>query len=297
MASMSAFDDAAAFIAGHARRLEQLRFAWLFRAEAATTNNVTSDDITAEVATYRNPDGGFGHAMEPDLRCAASQPAAVEMALRVMDECDAWDETLVGGACDWLASVAPAAGGAAALEDGADQGPHAPWWVPEEGHPPSLVLTGMIAGTLYARGHRHQWLEGATHVMWDGIEAMTEASPYPLYGVLRFLQHVPDRDRAHKALAHVGPLVLASAEMDPEAPGETHSPLEFAPTPSSMARELFDDAIIDAHLDHLAAAQLADGGWTFNWLAWSGDAERDWRGIRTLEALLVLRAYGRQVTR
>jgi hypothetical protein len=24
---------------------------------------------------YRNPDGGFGHALEPDLRCPASQPA------------------------------------------------------------------------------------------------------------------------------------------------------------------------------------------------------------------------------
>ena len=33
------------------------------------------------VAAYRNPDGGFRHALEPDGRALASQPAAVELAL------------------------------------------------------------------------------------------------------------------------------------------------------------------------------------------------------------------------
>ena len=68
------------------------------------------------VAAYRNDDGGFGHALEPDCRAPGSQPAAVEMALRIMDEADAWDEDLVRGACDWLAAVAPAEGGAAFVE-------------------------------------------------------------------------------------------------------------------------------------------------------------------------------------
>ena len=34
----------------------------------------------------------------------------------MMDETDAWDEDLVRGACDWLAAVAPAEGGAAFVE-------------------------------------------------------------------------------------------------------------------------------------------------------------------------------------
>src|SRR4029450_8750329 len=65
------------------------------------------------VAAYRNDDGGFGHALEPDGRCPGSQPAAVAMALSIMNETGAWDEDLVRGACDWLAAVAPAGGGAA----------------------------------------------------------------------------------------------------------------------------------------------------------------------------------------
>jgi hypothetical protein len=80
---------------------------------------------------------------------------------------------------------------------------------------------------------------------------------------------------------------------DPDAPGEIHTPLDFAPRPGSLARGLFDKPVIEAHLDHLAAAQQADGGWTFNWLAWSPAAEREWRGVMTVNALHLLRANGR----
>jgi hypothetical protein len=54
-----------------------------------------------------------------------------------------------------------------------------------------------------------------------------------------------------------------------------------------------DDATVNAHLDHLAQGQLDDGGWTFNWPAWSPAAERDWRGFLTVDALRVLRANNR----
>jgi hypothetical protein len=104
---------------------------------------------------------------------------------------------------------------------------------------------------------------------------------------------VPDRDRAETALERLAPLVLEAVELDPEAAGEVHGPLDFAPRPQSLARRLFDEATIEAHLDHLAGAQLEDGGWTFNWLAWSPVAAVEWRGVRTVEALHVLRANGR----
>jgi hypothetical protein len=56
---------------------------------------------------------------------------------------------------------------------------------------------------------------------------------------------------------------------------------------------LFDDATVQAHLDHLAQGQKDDGGWTFNWPAWSPAAELDWRGFLTVDALRALRANGR----
>ena len=282
------FDAAAGFLAAHARVLDRRLFERLFAGGPA-------GPVRDAVAAYRNADGGFGHGLEPDCRTSASQPAAVEMALRIMDLADAWDEKLVRDAVDWLVAVAPADGGATFVEPTVSEGPHAPWWVAVEGNPVSLIQTGQIAGLLYARGFPHPWLDGAAQVMWDGIARLTEPGAYEMFGVLAFLEHVPDRARAQAEFAQVGPLLLERGlvTLDPEGAGETHSPLDFAPLPGSIARSLFDAATIDAHLDHLAAAQRDDGGWMFNWPAWSTAAEADWRGFLTVDALRVLRANGR----
>jgi hypothetical protein len=258
-------------------------------------SNGAAGPVRDAVAAFRNSDGGFGYALEPDCRAAASQPAAVEMALRMMDLADEWDSRLVRDAVDWLAAVAPAEGGAAFVEPSVAEGPHAPWWVPEAGHPASLIQTGQICGVLHARGFAHPWLDRATEVMWSRIDALASPSGYEMFGVLAFLQQVPDRSRATAAFARVGPLLTSCGlvALDPDAEGETHSPLEFAPLPSSLGRALFSEATIDAHLDHLAGAQGEDGGWTFNWPSWSPAAEADWRGFLTVDALRVLRANGR----
>ncbi|HEY1914212.1 MAG TPA: hypothetical protein VGH27_01435 [Streptosporangiaceae bacterium] len=276
------------FIAAHARVLEQRLFERLFRDGEA-------QPVTGAVAAYRNADGGFGHGLEPDGRSPASQPAAVELGLRILNEADAWSAELAAGACDWLAATAPAEGGSVFVDASIEGWPHAPWWVPTQGRPASLVSTGQIAGTLHARGVRHPWLDRATELMWARIDDLTEAGPYDMFGVLRFLDHVPDRDRAQQAFGEVGQLLfkLNLVETDPHAPGETHGPLAFAPRPGSLARSLFTDAVIEANLEHLAGAQREDGGWMFTWPAWSPAAEQDWRGFVTVEALTTLRAYGR----
>ena len=94
------FNAAVAFIAANARVLDRRRFQRLFEDGPVAP-------VRDAVAAYRNDDGGFGHALEPDCRAPGSQPAAAEMALRILDETDAWDEDLVRGACDWLTAVAP----------------------------------------------------------------------------------------------------------------------------------------------------------------------------------------------
>src|SRR5260370_28254942 len=102
------FNAAAAFIAGNARVLDRRRFQRLFE-------DGPTAPVRDAVAAYRNDGGGFGHALEPDCRAPGRQPAAVEIALRLMDGADAWDDQLVLGACDWLTAAAPARGGAAVV--------------------------------------------------------------------------------------------------------------------------------------------------------------------------------------
>jgi hypothetical protein len=273
---MPSLDAAEQFLAAHGRILDWRRFERLFRGGDAAP-------VRDAVAAYRNADGGFGHALEPDGRTPDSQPAATEQALRILDQADAWDDELAAGACDQLEATAPPEGGAIFVADNVEGWPHAPWWRPQDGA--SLVSTGQIAGTLLARGVAHPWLERATELMWQRIDALEDPGAYELYGALRFLDHAPDRDRAAAALDRVAPAVHAVVTLDPEATGEVHGPLGFAPRPDSIARPLFDDATIAAHLEHLAAGQQPDGGWSFNFPAWSPAQEADWRGSFTVDAL------------
>jgi hypothetical protein len=279
------------FLAASGRVVDRRLFDRLFAGGPA-------EPVRDAVAAYRNPDGGFGHAMEPDCRSPGSQPAAIAQALRTLDDADAWDEGLAAGACDWLAAHPADGGGSVFVEPTLEGWPHAPWWVPatpEEGRPASLISTGMLAGVLHARRVDHPWLDGATRLMWERIEGPAELGPYDMLGVFRFLDQVPDRERARTAASRCGELLLAGGlvDLDPEAPGETHSPLFYAPLPSSAGRAAFTDEVIGAHLDHLERGQRADGGWMFNWLAWSPAAEQDWRGFVTIEALCTLRGNGR----
>jgi hypothetical protein len=282
------FEAAAQFLASTGRVLDRRRFGRLFGTDGP-------EPVRDAVAAYRNPDGGFGHALEPDGRCPGSQPLAIALALATLDEAGAWDDDLVQGACGWLERHAPAAGGAVAFDPSIEGWPHAPWWAPEAGQPPSISTTGLLAGALHARRVRYPWLDRATELMWAMISGLTATSPYDMRGVMYFLDRVPDRDQAVKAFGQCGPLILDQGlvTLDPAAPGEIHTPLDFAPLPGSLARRLFRPEVIEAHLDHLAAAQQDDGGWTFNWPAWSPAAAADWRGSITVDALRLLRGNGR----
>ena len=71
--------------------------------------------------------------------------------------------------------------------------------------------------------------------------------------------------------------------------GERLRPLDNTPRPRSRSRELFSDADIEAHLDEVEDGQQEDGGWMFDWLAWSLAQTADWRGIVTIRALTWLR--------
>ena len=112
---------------------------------------------------------------------------------------------------------------------------------------PSIITTGLIAGTLHARHVRHRWLDRATELEWAMISELTTASPYQMRAVMHFLDRVPDRDRAVKAFGQCGPLILDQGlvTLDPDAPGEIHTPLDFAPWPGSLARSLFRPDVID----------------------------------------------------
>lgn len=280
-----AFSRAERYLLLNARLLDRLRFAAHFQGAAA-------EPVLHVLRAYQNPDGGFGNAIEPDIRGAFSQPEGVEMAFRVLDEFGAFDDPMVARACDYLASVTTKEGGVPFALPSVRDMPRAPWWESDDDPPAHLIPTASVAGLLHRHGVEHPWLGPATDFCWSRIAAIAdEVSPYEALAVVTFLEHVTDRARAEAEFARIKPAFLTAVEMDPSAEGAVHFPLDFAPVPSSLP--LFSDEIISLHLDAMIAGQPEDGGWKANFPMWTPLVTHEWSGHLTVHNLKTLRAYGR----
>ncbi|GHC52762.1 hypothetical protein [Streptomyces cinnamoneus] len=300
----SAVDRAERFVWLTARVLEQRRFAYHFLGGSP-------EAVEAALAAYEGDDGGFGHALEPDLRGPVSQPLHTAHALRVLDEIGRCRDRRVERVCRYLTAISTPDGALPALHPSLRGYPAAPW-IPVVDDPPSdLLATGPVVGLLHRNQVWHAWLFRATDFCWAAVDALGRGArthPYEVEAAVAFLDGAPDRRRAEAAAERLGRTVRAQrlAVLDPGradeyplpegyAPGEYHFPHDFARAPGSLARPWFTDAELGRSLEFLAAAQEEDGGWPIRWRAWAPGTPLECRPMVTLDALLTLRAYGHPV--
>jgi hypothetical protein len=271
------------------------------RLAAALFDGADPSGVVDVLRGYRNPDGGFGHGLEPDKRCPASLPIDVECAFEILlvagvgadSSGGSGVEGLIRGACDWLGSVAAPDGAVPLSFPVAERYPRAEHWS-DWTYRPGLNPTAGLAGRLHRLGITHSWLDLATSWCWTRLESGFDEDAHALAEVLVFLAHVPDRGRAEAIGAHVGAW-LAKAQWyraDPADPAYGVTPLHLAPSPDNPWRRLFDDASIEGHLDRLVRDQQPDGGWPITWEPPGAASALEWRGIETLRAMRTLRAYG-----
>ncbi|MFF7731245.1 hypothetical protein [Streptomyces sp. NPDC008001] len=287
-----------------ARVLEQRRFAFHFLDGGP-------DAVEAALTAYLGEDGGYGFALEPDLRGPVSQPLHTVYALRVLDEIGRCGDRRMERVCRYLTAVSTPDGALPALHPSLRGYPAAPW-IPVVDDPPSdLLTTGPVVGLLHGNEVWHAWLFRATDFCWAAVEALGNGArthPYEVEAAVAFLDGAPDRARARTAAERLGRVVREQrlAVLDPArvadypvpegyAPGEHHYPHDFAPAPGSMARSWFTDAELERSLDFLAASQQEDGGWPVRWREWAPGTRLECRPMVTLSALLTLRAYDRDV--
>ncbi|MDQ0958755.1 hypothetical protein QFZ66_002633 [Streptomyces sp. B4I13] len=284
-----------------ARVLEQRVFAHDFLHGSA-------DPVETALDAYRNEDGGYGHALEPDLRGPVSQPLHTAHALRVLDSVGRLGGRRVERMCDYLTSVSTGDGALPAILPSQRGYPAAPF-IPIVDDPPSdLLATGPVVGLLHRNDVWHAWLFRATDFCWQAVDSLERSHPYEIQAAVAFLDAVPDRPRAESAADRLGRLVRAQriAVLEPDrldaypvpdgyAPGEHHFPYDFARTPRSLARAWFTDDEMARSLDHLAGAQEEDGGWPVRWRRWAPGTALEARPMVTIEALRTLRAYGRPI--
>lgn len=287
---------AASFMAGHARILDRRRFELLEGGGDVA-------GVLSALDAYRNPDGGYGWGLEPDLRSPESQPGAALHAFEVMAEIAPATTPRAAALCAWLESVTCGDGGLPfALPLGLPAAT-APWWAGADPSVSSLQITSVSA----AAAHRvaahdpavaaHPWLRRATAYCLEAIGALREPpGAYVLAFAVRFLDSVYESyPEAAELLARLGELVPADGRVPVEGgtADEALRPLDFAPYPDRPARELFAPGVIEADLDRLAAEQHEDGGWTVDYARISPAGALEWRGAITVWALDVLRRNGR----
>ncbi|MFE9413653.1 hypothetical protein ACFYN0_33440 [Streptomyces sp. NPDC006704] len=282
-----------------ARVLEQRRFAHHFLGKDA-------DAVEAALAAYQGDDGGYGYALEPDLRGPVSQPLHTAHALRVLDSVGRLGGRLVERVCRYLTGVSTKDGALPVLHPSQRGYPAAPF-VPVLDDPPSALLaTGPVVGLLHRNQVWHAWLFRATDFCWAAVDALETSHPYEVEAAVAFLDGAADRSRAEAAADRLGRLVREQrlAVLDPArlaefpispgyAPGEHHFPHDYARVPQSLARRWFTDEEMKRSLDHLEAEQREDGGWPVRWRAWAPGTALECRPMVTIEALRTLRAYGR----
>jgi len=272
---------AAEFMRLDGRLIDRRRFALHFLGGPAAP-------VVAALRAYENPDGGYGHALEPDLRGEGSQPVPAQHALQFLHEAGADDDPAVARVGDYLASISRDDGGVPFVLPSVRDTPHGPWWRTPDDPPGSINPTGTLAGMLHRARSGHPWLGPADAFCWRYLEGLdTEPGAYDVLAVLTFLDHVPDRERAEAAFARVRDILAAGAGSDHQ------DALDFAPAPGGYGHRLFGAEVIGARLDALVDAQADDGGWDIAFPSWTPVTRPEWRGFVTVERLLTLRAYGR----
>ncbi|OZB95506.1 hypothetical protein CJP46_16145 [Paenibacillus sp. XY044] len=287
-------EKARAFVLANARLLDRRRYEMLFECGSA-------DAVITALKAYQNPDGGFGNALEPDMRTSASQPVAVEQALWIMEEANRFDADIIAGIASYLKSVTiPVTGGFPRAHLSVNEAPHAPWWTTADDLQASLNPTGNVLGLLYKQTavndfKEEEWFTRSVEFVWNRIPQADQRDYHDLHQCITFLQHAPDRVRAAAMQEELNDWLRQPGviELDPRAEGYVHKVLDWVPAPASYAAKLISPADIERHLDDLETQQEEDGGWKVSFPSISAGNEAEWRGLITVNRLFTLRAYGR----
>jgi hypothetical protein len=252
----------------------------------------------AVLAGYRNADGGFGWALEPDSRAPASQPVAALHAFEVFEEVAPLTSPMALCLLDWFDEIAVDGGAVPfALPGGASAG-SAPMWGTADTESPSLHMTAVVLSIAHRVARHdpevaaHRWLRRATE--WAIGEIATLDGPRDAIEfryVLQLLDALDARDELERLGAHLPPDGTMPVTGGKSA--EAMRPLDFSPEPGRPIRDLLDPQTIETDLDRLEAEQHDDGGWDVDWTHWSPAGGLEWRGWATVRAVRILRANGR----
>lgn len=270
-------DKARDFVYRHGTLLERALFAWLFEGGSL-------ERLHQIIRCYKNPDGGFGHGLEHDLKAPQSNPLALEYLLGLMKRAGVPAGTLLAGTARWVETQMDGRGN---LRNPTETRayPLAPWWREAGGQ----TMPDSIVGNLIYFGCARPSLIEKTKA-WAIANYTPEKvrenkwlfMAYHAFDFFFAIDDLPDL-KAFRTATVDNIVACASA-----APEEQYDSLfVFAPMPDSLIARALPAGLTDRFLDALAKGQCAEGHWL--------DQHNlpQWYPMTTINVLLALKRHGR----
>ena len=282
------------FILTNSRMIERRLFEFHFA-------NGDMNGVFHAVYAYRNPDGGFGHGMEPDTASPESQPLFSIMALETLDEVGyLTKEIILKDFMPYFENITTEKGGI-------------PWMFrPKSTYPceehfktvkewSALSTTAPLLGILEKYELDIPWMKKAEQFVWSEFERIKDKHVFCYLCVprwLTFLKNTKSQDKAIKTINNLknwisnnGVICEDKSDKGWGLYGKPHS-LNYANSSESILYSLFAKETIESDLKELINRQKNDGCWD-TWYGISQGTKLEWAGIQTLWALKVLKNYGR----
>ena len=282
------------FILTNARMIERRLFEFYFA-------NGDMNGVFHAVYAYRNPDGGFGHGLEPDTASPESQPLFSIMALETLDEVGyLTKEIIIKDFMPYFKNITTEKGGV-------------PWMFrpksdyPCEGHFKTvkewaaLSTTAPLLGVLEKYDIEIPWMKKAEEFVWSEFEQIQNKHVFCYLCVprwLTFLINTRSKEKANKRISNLKKWILADGVICNDKSddgwglyGKPNS-LNYANSTESILYSMFSKETIESDLQTLIEKQKEDGRWD-TWYGISEGTKLEWAGIQTLWALKTLKNYNK----
>jgi hypothetical protein len=241
--------------------------------------------LLAILSQYQNPDGGFGRALEVDIKAPDSNPFATELALVVCLQAGVGrDHPLLARAVAYLEQTQDEDGGWR-LSPAIYTHELAPWF--QAWQWPSLGPACSLAGLLRSLGLGSDSLHARVAALFDRLGRPADLIGDEFYAVRPYAYYfLPEWSHPQRELYLSGVLWwLVRQHLTGHIQDAAHF-FEFVRAPVTYVGSRLPAGILTEELDSLAASQAEDGGWPTPY-------DAGWRGWATVQNLLVLRAFGR----
>jgi hypothetical protein len=280
------FEKAANFIWENGRLLERRLFEYFFQGGSKSS-------VLNAIKAYQNEDGGFGHALEPDLRTPDSQPLYAEFALRTLYDAKIQDPELACQVCDYVSRVTDLNEGIATITASSSNYPRAMHWNNPASEQASFDRLTSIVGLLNWQGIQHPWLDQAVEVCLNHINNTRYEDAHTIQNAFCLLESLPQTDGIKSLFSKLSDELYQAKFFCLDAPPQGYglTPLDFAPVSDSYCRTIFSDTVIYDHLKALDSQQEEDGGWPISWEPPGEMARLEWRAYKTLKCIITLESY------